>query len=255
VSVPGITGKVAVVTGAARGIGREYARALAGVGAAVACSDVLDEAGQETVELITKEGGKAVYVRGDVNDEASMNAMADEVVAQLGSLDILVNNAGIWGGLEFQTPLEISRELWDKVVGVNVTGSWLAAKACAAKMIESGGGVIVNQSSIGSYLGGPLLAHYCTSKAAVNGLTKALARDLGEENIRVNAIAPGIITTEATMSNVGDELLDALEATQAIKRRGTPEDLVGPLLFLCGDASAFMTGQVLVVDGGGILLG
>lgn len=254
-SIEGIQGKAAVVTGAARGIGREYARALAGAGASVACSDVQDELGQETADLINKDGGTAIYVHGDVSDETSMVAMADEVVAQLGSLDILVNNAGMWGGLEFESPLEISRELWDRVIGVNVTGVWLATKACAAKMVAQGGGVIVNQSSIGSYLGGPLLSHYCTSKSAVNGLTKAMARDLAEENIRVNAIAPGIITTEATMSNVGEELLDALEATQAIKRRGTTEDLLGPLLFLCSDASAFITGQVLVVDGGGVLLG
>lgn len=253
--VAGIDGKIAIVTGAGRGIGREYARALSDAGAQVVVAELDEVNGQETADIIAKEGGQAVFVRTDVSNDASTQAAAQAALDTFGGVDILINNAGIWGGLEFQTPMEISLGLWNKVMGVNVTGVWLMARAVAPIMEQRGGGVIVNQSSIGSYLGGPALAHYCTSKGAVNAATKALARDLGELDIRVNAIAPGIIATEATLSNVGEELLDAIEANQCIKRRGSTEDLIGPLLFLAGDASRFMTGQVIVVDGGGVLLG
>ena len=254
-SMAGIDGKVAIVTGAGQGIGREYARALADQGATVVVAEINEEQGAETVELIEKDGGRAGFVRTDVADDASTQAMARFATDTFGGIDILVNNAGIWAGLGFEDPLEISPELWNRVQAVNVTGMWYATRAVAETMEARGGGVIVNQSSIGSYLGGPLMSHYCVSKAAVNGLTKAMARDLAERNIRVNAIAPGIVTTEATLSNVPDELLDALEAQQCIKRRGPPADLIGPLLFLCGDASRFMSGQVIVVDGGLVLLG
>ncbi|MCX2934421.1 glucose 1-dehydrogenase [Mycobacterium sp. CVI_P3] len=255
VAVDGITGKVAIITGAGRGIGREYARALAKAGASCVVAEWDEVNGAETAAIIEKEGGVALFVKTDVANEESVANMVASTVAQFGGVDILVNNAGIWGGLEFDSPEDISLELWNKVQSVNFTGSWLVARAVAPVMERRGGGTIINQSSVGAYLGGPALSHYCASKAAVNGLTRALAVDFGDANIRVNAIAPGIIETEATLSNVGDELLDSLEATQCLKRRGGTDDLIGPVLFFASDASSYITGQVLVVDGGGVKLG
>lgn len=253
--VQGIDGKVAIITGAGRGIGREYARALADAGADCVIAELDETGGRETVELIKKEGGTAAFVKTDVSSEDSVKGMAEFAVKQFGGVDILVNNAGIWGGLEFDSPMDITVDLWNRVQAVNFTGVWLASRAVAPIMEERGGGVIVNQSSVGGYLGGPALSHYCASKGAVNAVTRALAVDFGEMNIRVNAIAPGIIETEATLSNVGDELLDSLEANQCLKRRGSTDDLIGPLLFFSSDASRYVTAQVLVVDGGGIKVG
>lgn len=253
--VRGIEGKVAIVTGAGRGIGREYARAVSDAGAKCVVADLDEANGAETVELIKKDGGTAAFVKTDVSSEDSVKQMADFAVREYGGVDILVNNAGIWGGLEFDSPMDITLDLWNRVQAVNFTGVWLASRAVAPIMEERGGGVIINQSSVGAYLGGPALSHYCASKGAVNGVTKALAVDFGELNIRVNAIAPGIIATEATLQNVGDELLDSMEANQCLKRRGSTDDLIGPLLFFASDASRFVTGQVLVVDGGGIKIG
>lgn len=250
-----ISGKVVIVTGAGMNIGREYAQVLAAEGAKVVVADIVEDPGRETVDLIEKDGGTAAFVRTDVTDEASTVAMAAFAAEQYGSLDALVNNAGIWGGLEFEDPTEISLPLWEKVQSVNVTGMFLASRAVIPHLEAAGGGVIINQSSIGAYLGGPFMSHYCTSKGAVNALTRALARDLGDRNIRVNAIAPGVIGTQSTLTNVSEDFLDALEAQQCIKRKGGTEDLMGPLLFLLSDASQFVSGQVLVVDGGMILLG
>lgn len=250
-----ISGQAIIVTGGAVNIGRDYCLGLAQEGARVCVVDVNEDAGRETVELIGKNGGEAFFFQGDVSDESSMRDMAAETKAQFGRIDALVNNAGIWAGLQFQDITEIEPALWDKVHAVNVKGIFLATRAVVPHMREQGGGVIVNQSSIGSYLGGPLLAHYVASKGAVNSLTKSFARDLGEDNIRCNAIAPGVIGTASTLENVAEELLDMLEMQQCLKRKGTPDDLLGALIFLLSDASCYMSGQVLVVDGGMVLLG
>ncbi|MEW6472856.1 MAG: glucose 1-dehydrogenase [Actinomycetota bacterium] len=253
--VPGVTGRVAVVTGAGRGIGRELARGLAAAGARVVVAEIDGERAQETADLIGKDGGEALAVVTDVTDEASTAAMAARAVEAYGGIDILVNNAGLWAGLAFEPPTEIRKETWSRVLDVNVTGMWLATKAVAAPMTAAGRGVIVNISSVGAFLAGPMLSHYCTSKGAVNAFTRAMAKDLGASGIRVNAIAPGVIGTESTLETAPAELLDAMVASQCIKRKGDPADLVGPLLFLAGDASAFMSGQVIVVDGGLVMLG
>lgn len=252
---PDLENKVAIVTGGAMNIGRDYCRALAAQGTAVIVADVADEGGQETTQLIEKDGGRAAYFHVDITDEAETSACAAFARDTFGGVDILVNNAALWGGLEFGRPEQFTADTWRRVIDVNVNGMWMMTKAVVPTMIEAGGGVIVNQSSIGAYVAGPMMAHYCTSKGAVNALTKALAKDLGENNIRVNAIAPGVIAVESTLRTSTDEILDGFVATQCVKRRGGTDDLVGPLLFLASDASQFMSGQVLVVDGGLVLLG
>jgi len=250
-----LEGKVAVVTGAGRGIGRDYARSLAGAGAAVVIAELDAAAGQSTAELVRSEGGHALAVTTDVTDEASVDAMVEQATTELGGIDFLVNNAAIWGALRPGPMTELTLEDWTKVLNVNVTGVWLTSRAVVASMAGRGGGAIVNQSSIGAYMGGPNVSHYATSKGAVNALTRAMARDLGPHGIRVNAIAPGQIANEATLNIVSPERLESMRTQQCLDRAGTTDDLCGPLLFLLSDAARFMTGQVLVVDGGLVFLG
>jgi 3-oxoacyl-[acyl-carrier protein] reductase len=247
--------KIAVVTGAGRGIGREYARALAADGATVVVAELDAAAGDETAALVSSDGGRAIAVPTDVTDEASVTAMVDRVTAELGGIDVLVNNAAIWGTLRPATMTDITLDEWTRVLTVNVTGVWLTSRAVVPAMTERGGGAIVNQSSIGAYMGGPNVSHYATSKGAVNALTRAMARDLGPLGIRVNAIAPGQIANEATLNLVSEERLASMRVQQCLSRAGDAADLCGPLLFLCSDAAGFMTGQVLVVDGGLVFLG
>jgi NAD(P)-dependent dehydrogenase (short-subunit alcohol dehydrogenase family) len=250
-----LAGQCGIVTGAGRGIGREYARALAGEGAAVVIAEIDEAAGAESAAIIVSEGGDAIAVRTDVTDEASVAAMAASAASAFGGIDFLVNNAAIWGGLRPATMTDVTLDEWTRVLTVNVTGVWLASRAVVGHMIERGGGAIVNQSSIGAYMGGPNVSHYATSKGAVNALTRAMARDLGDHQIRVNAIAPGQIANEATLGLVSEQRLESMRTQQCLKRAGDTADLCGPLLFLLSDAAGFMTGQVLVVDGGLVFIG
>ncbi len=248
-------GKVGIVTGAGRGIGRDYALALAAAGAAVVVAEVDAAAGEETAALVRDAGGRAAAVATDVTDEASVTAMAAFAAAEFGGVDFLVNNAAIWGGLRPATMTDVTLDEWTRVMNVNVTGVWLASRAVVPFMVERGEGVIVNQSSIGAYMGGPNVTHYATSKGAVNALTRAMARDLGPLGIRVNAVAPGQIANESTLGLVSAQRLESMTAQQCLKRAGDPSDLCGPLLFLLSDAARWMTGQVLVVDGGLVFVG
>ena len=250
-----LSGKVAIVTGAAQGIGRAYAEGLAEAGAAVAVADIDRPHGEETAGLIAEAGGKAIFVETDVASEASVQNLVDRVLEHLGGIDILVNNAGIWGGVEKGHLADTSLEYWNRIMAVNLTSMFLLSKAATPSMVDRGGGAIVNQSSIGAYLAGASMPHYCTSKGAVNALTKTMAKDLGAHNIRVNAIAPGCIATPSTLGQIGEKGLEMFVGQQCLKRNGQPEDLVGPLLFLVSDQSRFVTGQVLVVDGGVHMLG
>ena len=247
-----LEGKVAVVTGAAQGIGRAYALALAAEGASVATVDVQSDGAENVAEEIRSSGGSAVAAVADVGDQASTEQMAEVVTQAFGGIDILVNNAAVYAGLKLGDPFAVDVAEWDRVMAVNVRGPWLCSRAVAPSMRSRGGGRIVNQSSVAAW-GGPSLLHYAVSKAGVIGLTRSLAKFLGPDKITVNAIAPGFMETDSTLSIIPADRLEQLIVMQPVRRMGTPDDLTGALVYLCSDEAAFVTGQVLIVDGGTIM--
>jgi NAD(P)-dependent dehydrogenase (short-subunit alcohol dehydrogenase family) len=244
-----LPGRCAVITGAGGGLGRAFALGFAAAGAWVLAADLDLEAAEATVETVRAAGGEAVAVRADVADEASAKAMAGAALEAFGTIDALVNNAAVYATIERRPFDEIEVDEWDRVMAVNLRGPWLCAKACAGPMRERGAGAIVNVSSATVLSGSPMWAHYVASKSALLGLTRVMARELGDDGIRVNALAPGFTLTEASR-----ELIDDAETygvgRGAIKRSLQPDDIVGAAVFLASDASALITGQTLVVDGG-----
>jgi NAD(P)-dependent dehydrogenase (short-subunit alcohol dehydrogenase family) len=234
-------GKVAVVTGAAQGIGEAYARALAAEGASVVVADLNVESGDKVAADI---GG--LFVRTDVSSAESAAAMVEATVAAYGGLDLLVNNAAIYGDMQFDLLISVDWDYYRKFMSVNMDGALVMTRACYPEMRKRGGGSIVNQSSTAAYL---YSGFYGLAKVGVNGLTHQLAHELGGMGIRVNAIAPGPTDTQATRTQAGDAAKDLVKGL-ALKRMGQPEDLVGACLFLLSDESAWVTGQIIAVDGG-----
>src|SRR3954468_23329996 len=235
------TGKVAVVTGAAQGIGEAYARALATEGASVVVADLNVESGEKVAADI---GG--LFVRTDVSSAESAAAMVEAAVAAYGGIDLLVNNAAIYRDMQFDLLISVDWDYYRKFMSVNMDGALVMTRACYREMQKRGGGSIVNQSSTAAYL---YSGFYGLAKTGVNGLTQQLAHELGGMGIRVNAIAPGPTDTAATRTQAGDaakELVKGLE----IKRMGQPDDMVGACLFLLSDEASWVTGQILAVDGG-----
>jgi 3-oxoacyl-[acyl-carrier protein] reductase len=250
-----LEGKVVIVTGATRGIGREYVAALTAQGASVVATDIASC--EETVALAGSGPGKAIAVRSDVADMASLTAMAAGAVEAFGRIDGLVNNAALYGALHGGRFDAIAEAEWDAAMTVNVKGIWQCCKAVVPAMRAAGGGSIVNIASLAALYGTPYALHYTTSKAAVIGLTRGLARELGRDNIRVNSIAPSAVLTEGTREFFGakhDKVLAVVKAGQAIDRNLEPGDLVGTVSWLLSTASAFVTGQTIAVDGGTVLL-
>lgn len=241
-------GKVAVVTGAAQGIGEAYARALAAEGAAVVVADLNTDAGPKVAAAIEADGGRSVFARTDVSDPASATAMADLAVERFGGIDYLVNNAAIYGAMKLDLLLTVDWDYYKTFMGVNMDGALACSRACYEHMAKRGGGAIVNQSSTAAWL---YASFYGLAKVGINGLTQQLAHELGGMNIRVNAIAPGPTDTAATRTVVGD-LTAGLVKSLALKRMGQPQDLVGACLFLLSDEASWITGQVVNVDGGQI---
>ncbi|MGE0415170.1 MAG: SDR family NAD(P)-dependent oxidoreductase [Acetobacteraceae bacterium] len=244
--------KVILITGAARGIGLEYARALGQAGARIVAGDVNDCA-----EAVAAAGDGALGVRLDVTDVASCDAMVELAMERFGRVDGLINNAALYGALRGGRFNQIPDQDWDAAMAVNVKGIWNCCKAAVPAMRQSGGGSIVNIASLAATYGMPYALHYTTSKAAVIGLTRGLARELGRDSIRVNAVAPSAVLTEGTMEFLGEKYergLEVIRAGQAIPRTLEAGDLVGTITWLLGDGSRFVTGQTIAVDGGTVLL-
>jgi NAD(P)-dependent dehydrogenase (short-subunit alcohol dehydrogenase family) len=238
--------KVAIVTGAAQGIGEAYATALAAEGAAVVVADLNEDAGEAVAKRIAGDGGTAMFVRTDVSDAASAEAVAARTVAEYGGIDLLVNNAAIYGDMAFDLLITVDWDYYRKFMSVNLDGALVMTRAVWRHMQARGGGAIVNQSSTAAWL---YSGFYGLAKVGINGLTQQLAHELGGMGIRVNAVAPGPTDTEATRKQAGDAAKELVKS-MAIKRMGRPGDLVGACLFLLSEESAWMTGQVVVVDGG-----
>ncbi len=245
--------KVVIITGAAQGIGATYARAMAAEGARVVVVDVLD--GSALVDELQGMGSEAIALKTDVSDEASAAAMAAAAMERFGRIHVLVNNAAICASLKMKPFEEIDLGEWDKVMAVNVRGPFVCARAVVPYMKARGYGRIINISSGTPFKGTPRLLHYVTSKGAVLALTRALARELGDHGIAVNTLAPGLVLSEGVVANaeMRERLTAPVIASRAIKRDQVPDDLIGPLLFLASDESAFMTGETVVVDGGSVM--
>jgi 3-oxoacyl-[acyl-carrier protein] reductase len=244
--------RVAIVTGAARGIGQAYCLALAREGAHIVAADILPCA--ETVALVEQAGGEALGITADVSNPQSAQAMAAQTLQRFGRIDILINNAAVYGGLQL-TPFEqIPEAEWDRVMAINVKGIWLCCKAVVPVMKQQGKGKIINISSDTIWMGVPLFLHYVASKGAVFALTRALARELAGTGINVNTITPGYTMTEAAQGIADPETVTRLRAwvvdQQIIKRVEEPSDLAGTVIFLASEDSDFITGQTINVNGG-----
>ncbi|MGC2200842.1 MAG: SDR family oxidoreductase [Stellaceae bacterium] len=250
-----VNGKVVLITGAARGIGQEFARSLAAAGADVVAADVRDCSA--TLDLIKAEGGKAIGIKLDVRDAASACDMVAVATSAFGRVDALINNAALYGALRGGRFDAISEADWDAAMAVNVKGIWNCCKAAVPAMRRAGGGSIVNLASLAATYGMPFGLHYTTSKAAVIGLTRGLARELGRDRIRVNALAPSAVLTDGTREFFGDRhdrALEVIKTGQSIQRNLTPPDVVGAVIWLISDASRFVTGQTIAIDGGTVML-
>ena len=247
--------KVVIITGAARGLGQEYARQFARLGASVAVNDLRDCS--ETLAIIEKEGAKGLATQTDVTNAKSTSEMAKAVVEKFGRIDVLVNNAALYGSLTFAPFDKLEESEWDATMNVNVKGIWQCCKAVLPSMKDQKSGSIINISSLAATYGMPNGLHYTASKAAVIGATRGLARELGRDEIRVNAVAPNVVNTDATdevFRDKKDKVVEVTMSQQAIRRPLETDDIVGAVLFLASDHSKLTTGQTIMVDGGTVFL-
>lgn len=246
-------GKVALVTGAGSGIGREAALAFAARGAKVVVSDVADEGGEETVRRIREAGGEAVYVHADVSRPVDVEGLVARTLEAYDRLDYAFNNAGIEG--ELAPTAEYPEYAWNRVIGINLTGVYLCLKYEIPAMLRSGGGAIVNNASILGLVGFANAPAYCAAKHGVLGLTKAAAQEYATQGIRINAVCPGFIETPMVMergvqAGQNREMYGELAALHPVQRLGTSEEIAAAVVWLCSDEASFVTGHPLAVDGG-----
>lgn len=247
-----LSGKRLLITGSARGLGRAFAEAACAAGAKVAVADILEKEGEATAAALRKQGHQAEFQRIDLADPPQIAAAVAACAGRFGGLDGLVNCAAIATGIGGKSFDEIDLETWDRVMSVNVRGTWLVTRAAAPHLRRSGRGKIVNIASDTALWGAPKLLHYVASKGAVIAMTRSLARELGPDNVAVNAIAPGLTIVEATEYVPAERHRHYVDG-RAISRRQMPEDVVGAVLFLLSDAADFVTGQLLPVNGGFVL--
>jgi len=241
-----LDGKVALVTGAAQGIGRAIADGLAAEGARIVVADL------RGAEVAAESFDGGIGLTADVSSEADVERLVDEAVAQCGGIDILVNNAGLYASLEMRPFEQIPLEEWRQVMDVNVASMFLMSRAVVPVMRDRGGGRIVNISSGTPFRGVPFLLHYVTSKGAIVAFTRALAKELGKDKVLVNCVAPGFTMSAGVEAHpeVIEKLRDVSVAARTIQRDQTPEDIVGAVVYFSGPGSEFVTGQTIVIDGG-----
>jgi NAD(P)-dependent dehydrogenase (short-subunit alcohol dehydrogenase family) len=253
---PVLEGKVAIITGASRGIGRAFALRFAEEGAKLLLTTTSLERAAGVVKQIRAKGGEAVAMEADISDEDDTKKIAEKVMQQYGKVDILINNAGVWYGVEAKPWDAWTVEDWDRIFAVNVRGTWLCCKAIAPLMIKQSRGKIINISShIIRVPDAQFFLAYALSKAAIYTLTQCLARALGPSGINVNAIGPGYTATEASLGQSGSkETFGRVIAAQSLKRREEPEDVVGAAVFLASKDADFISGQFIIVDGGSVML-
>jgi len=244
--------KVAIVTGAGneKGIGRATALAFAAAGATVVVADINDEGGRDTVGLIEAAGGTALFVDADVSKTSDIQEMVSTTMDRYGRLDYAHNNAGIEGGVS--STVDTSEETWDQTISINLKGVWLCMKYEIPAMLASGGGAIVNTSSIAGLIGTPGLPAYTASKFGVVGLTKGAAVEYAQENIRVNCVNPGVINTLMVerLFEENPEMAAGITAATPLGRVGEPEEIADAVVWLCSDKASFVTGQAFAIDGG-----
>ena len=245
-----LDGRVVIVTGGGKGIGKVYSQEFARVGARVVAADIDEPAAMAAAEAIAAEGFAALGLGVDIASEDSTQAMARAALDRFGSIDVLINNASLMSVLPRRSWLEIPVEEWDRVMAVNVRGTFLCCRAVFPAMRAQNRGKIVNISSSRVWEGTPNRLHYTTSKAGIVGLTRALAREVGEFGITVNAVTPGMTLSETQAASSSDNYLAVAAAGRALARAQVPDDLVGTVMFLASSASDFITGQTINVDGG-----
>jgi 3-oxoacyl-[acyl-carrier protein] reductase len=250
-----LEGRVAIVTGAGHGIGKAYAARLAAEGAKIVVAELDEKAAQAVAKELSAAGREALAVRTDVSDPASVASMAAATVERFGRIDVLVNNAAIFATVPMsRSPFDqITIDEWDRMMSVNLKGTWLASCAVIPQMRAQGYGKIINISSGTALKGSPSRIHYVTSKAGILGFTKTLANEVGKDNICVNCVAPGSTLSEENPDEGIVKMRTQAASSRALKRVQTPEDLTGAIVFFASADSDFITGQTLVVDGGSCL--
>lgn len=247
-------GRVALLTGAGSGIGRATAQLFAASGAKVAILDRDEEAGNGTLEMILQAGGEAVFLPTDVTDEASVETAVAQTVERFGRLDAAFNNAGI--SPDTGTTADCTRELWDQIFAVNVTGIWLCMKHEIAAMLKTGGGAIMNTGSVSSLRAAPQLPAYVASKHALIGLTKVTALEYAQRNIRVNIVCPGVIETPMMVKKAAEgafSIEDYVTSAVPMGRAGQPEEIASAVVWACSGGASYLTGATLSVDGGMVI--
>lgn len=245
-----VSGKVVIITGGGQGIGRAYAHAFADAGAITVIAEVNAALGEQVAAEITARGKQSVAIATDIADPAAVDALVAKVVTRHGRIDVLINNASIFSTIKMRPFTAIPLDEWDRVLRVNITGTFLMSRAVTPHMQMKKWGRIINISSAAVTMGRPNYLHYTTSKAAVIGMTRSLAKELGAHGITVNTVLPGATDTEVERETVTAQQKAAMIAMRSVPREETPEDLVGAVMFLASDASAFISGQSITVDGG-----